>query len=400
MRTIGVMGASLAGVSTARALRAQGYDGRLVVVGDEAHFPYDRPPLSKAFLAGTADRADLDLLGDDEALDIEWRTGIAAVGLDRARRSVGLADGSELVCDGVVLATGARPRRPWAVVPDHVHTLRTLDDAIALRADLVPGARLVVVGAGFIGAEVASTAHGLGVDVTVLEAAPAPLSGALGAELGAVVAGLHGAHGVRLHSGVAVSGLRAAGSGRGGVTGVELADGRVVDADVVVLGMGVVPNVDWLAGSGLDLTHGVGGVACDAFGATDLPGVVAVGDCATWFDHALGRHHRLEHWSSAKERGAVAAATLLTAGTTRRPARPPYFWSHQYGLTLQVAGHPSGADQVTVEEGSLDERDFLAVYRRDGDPIAVLALGRSREFMRWRKHLAARHDAAVSKVPA
>ena len=400
MKTIGVIGASLAGLSAARALRAQGFDGRVLVVGDEAHAPYDRPPLSKAFLAGTADRADLDLLADEESLDVDWCTGVAATGLDASRRAVSLSDGRELVVDGLVVATGARPRRPWLTLPDNVHVLRTLDDAVGLRADLVPGARLVVVGAGFIGAEVASTAHGLGVEVTVLEAAPAPLSAALGTELGAVIAGLHGAHGVHLESGVAVSGFFGTHTdGTGRVTAVQLADGRVVPADVVLLGLGVTPNVEWLSGSGI---AGAGGIVCDAFGATELPGVVAVGDCATWYDPALRTHHRLEHWSGARERASVAVATLLSAGTTRQSGRPPYFWSDQYGLTLQVAGHTHGADQVTVEGGSVDDRDFLAVYRRAGDPVAVLALcrpemqGRRKEFMRWRKHLAtAQRDAQI-----
>ena len=403
MRTIGVVGGSLAGLSAARALRAQGFAGRVVVVGDEPHAPYDRPPLSKAFLAGTASRADLDLIGTEETLDVEWRTGVAATGLDAARRALQLADGTELVVDGLVVATGARPRRLWPTVPTNIHVLRTLDDAAALRADLVPGARLVVVGAGFIGAEVASTAHALGVDVTVLEAAPAPLSAALGTVLGAVIAGLHRAHGVHLESGVAVSGLLGShpdGSGR--VTGVQLADGRAVPADVVLLGLGVRPNAEWTAGSGLDLVPGVGGIACDPFGATVLPGVVAVGDCATWYDPALGRHHRLEHWSSARERASVAVATLLSAGSTRQTSRPPYFWSDQYGLTLQVVGHTAGADQVTVEAGSVDDRDFLAVYRSAGRPVAVLALGQRKEFMRWRKNLTATQasSGAATPVPA
>ncbi|WP_375501336.1 NAD(P)/FAD-dependent oxidoreductase [uncultured Jatrophihabitans sp.] len=390
MKSIGVIGASLAGLSAARALRAQGFDGRVTVVGDESHAPYDRPPLSKGFLAGVAARADLDLLADEDSLEVDWCTGVAATGLDPSGRAVQLADGRELTVDGLVLATGARARKPWAMMPEHVHVLRTLDDSTALRAELVPGARLVVVGAGFIGAEVASTAHGLGVDVTVLEAAPAPLSTVLGAEFGAVIAGLHLAHGVRFESGVAVSSLQADAAGR--VSGVELADGRVVPADVVLIGVGVVPNVEWLDGSGLDVS---GGIVCDAFGATALPGVVAVGDCATWYEPALGVHHRLEHWSGARERASVAAATLLSAGTVQHVTRPPYFWSEQYGLTLQVAGHTRGADEVTVETGCVEDLDFVAVYRRAGAPTAVLAVGQRREFMRWRKQLAAAQRVAV-----
>jgi NADPH-dependent 2,4-dienoyl-CoA reductase/sulfur reductase-like enzyme len=393
VNTIGIVGGSLAGLSAARALRTQGYDGQVVVFGDDQRAPYDRPPLSKAFLAGTSSEADLALLGDEEQLDVDWRTGTRAVALHAARRSVEFADGSEQAVDGLVLATGARPRRPWAEVPAGVHVLRSLDDAIALRSALVPGAKLVVVGAGFIGAEVASTAHRLGVDVTVVEAAPAPLGAALGAEMGAVVAGLHADNGVPLIVGIGVTGLL----GTERVTGVQLADGRTLAADVVLLGVGVTPEVEWLAGSGLDVSHGV---HCDAFGATALPSVVAVGDCSTWFDPELGVHQRLEHWSAARERAAIAVTTLLSAGTTRSTGRPAYFWSDQYGLRLQVAGSTYGTDTVIVEEGTVADRDFLAVYLRAGTPVAVLALGQSKAFMRWRKQLAARVPAVAPPVSA
>ncbi len=376
-----MVGASLAGVSAARALRAQGYDGAITVVGEESHAPYDRPPLSKTFLAGTTGDTDLALVAADEDLDVDWRLGVSAVQLHPARGSVELSDGSELVVDGVVAATGARPRLPWSAVPAGVHVLRTLDDALALRAELRPGARLVVVGAGFVGAEVASTAHSLGVDVTVVEATAAPLSAALGTSMGAVVGGLHAEHGVRLLTGVGVGGF----AGADHVEAVELADGRSVPADVVVVGVGVQPNLEWLSGTALDVGDGV---ACDAYGATGIPNVVAVGDCATWHDPELGAHQRLEHWTAARERGPIAVTTLLTGGAVRVKGRGPYFWSDQYEIRVQFAGRAQGADSVLVEEGSLDDRDFLAVYRRGGVPIGVLALGQPRSFMRWRKRLA------------
>ncbi|MEO6503563.1 MAG: FAD-dependent oxidoreductase [Jatrophihabitantaceae bacterium] len=388
MRRIAVVGGSLAGLSAARALRKQGYDGSLALISDETRPPYDRPPLSKSFLAGEVTEAEIGLLSEGETLDADWRTGVAATALHPAGRSVELSDGTELPVDAVVLATGARPRLPWPELPDGVQALRTLDDALTLRARLLPGARLVVVGAGFIGAEVASTARGLGLDVTVIEALPTPLSAALGLELGAVVAGLHAARGVRLLCGVGVSRL----VGRQQVEGVELADGRIVAADVVLLGVGVQPNVEWLAGSGLTLA---GGVRCDAYGATGIPYVVAVGDCASWFEPELGAHHRLEHWTGARERAAIAVSSLLSGGQQKVQGRPPYFWSDQYGMTLQLAGHTTGADSVTVEEGSPADYDFLAVYRRSGRPIAVLALGHGRSFLRWRKQLASGTAAPV-----
>jgi NADPH-dependent 2,4-dienoyl-CoA reductase/sulfur reductase-like enzyme len=384
VRRIAVVGGSLAGLSAARALRKQGYDGSLVLISDETRPPYDRPPLSKSFLAGKVTEAEIELLGTAENLDADWRTGIAATDLNPASRSVTLSDGSELTADGVVIATGARPRMPWPRLPG-VQVLRTLDDALALRARLLPGARLVVVGAGFIGAEVASTAQALGLDVTVIEALATPLSAVLGDEFAAVVAGLHAAHGVRLLCGVNVARL----IGHQQVEGVELADGRVVPADVVLVGVGVRPNVEWLAGSGLQIANGV---QCDAYGMTAIPTVVAVGDCASWYEPELGTHHRLEHWTGARERAVIAAGSLLSGGQQRAPGhsgRPPYFWSDQYGTTLQLAGRTTGADSVTVEEGAAADHDFLAVYRRAGEPIAVLAVGQARAFMRWRKQLAA-----------
>jgi NADPH-dependent 2,4-dienoyl-CoA reductase/sulfur reductase-like enzyme len=382
---IAVVGGSLAGVSAARALRKQGYDGGLVIVGDETEPPYDRPPLSKALLAGETGEAEIRLLRDGETLDADWRTGVSATGLRPADRSVSLSDGTELTVDAVIVATGARARQPWSRQPDPpagVHTLRTLADARALRSRLLPGARLVIVGAGFVGAEVASTARGLGVDVTVVEALPTPLAAVLGEEFGRVVAGLHAAHGVRLLCGVGVSRL----IGHPQVTGVELADGRTIPADAVLVAVGVQPNVEWLAGSGLDIS---GGVRCDAYGVTGIPQVVAVGDCASWYSPDLGGYHRLEHWTAARERPAIAVGSLLSDGRERAADRPPYFWSDQYGRTLQLAGHPAGADSVTVEEGAVADLDFLAVYRRAGQPVAVLALGQARAFLRWRKQLAA-----------
>jgi len=388
MRSITIVGASLAGLSAARALRALSYDGRIVVVGDEKHEPYDRPPLSKDFLTGKATTADLTLsTEDDEKLDLDWRLGATAVWLDPGRRAVGLDSGEELISDGVVLATGARARtlRGSAVVD--VHTLRSLDDALALRADLQAGGPVVVIGAGFIGAEVASSARALGLDVTVVEARPTPLEEPLGQEMGAQVAALHTDHGTRLITGVGVVGL----VGGSRVRAVRLADGRELPAATVVVGIGATPNVEWLAGSGLELGPGV---RTDAWCTTTIPGVVAVGDCASSYNRFAGEVVRLEHWTNAVQQPEIAAAALLGERSPTRPAAP-YFWSDQYGVRLQFAGHRRAGDVVEVVDGDVDARSFTAVYRRGERPVAVLSVNQPKLFGRLRRQLAVPESEVV-----
>jgi NADPH-dependent 2,4-dienoyl-CoA reductase/sulfur reductase-like enzyme len=392
MKHVAIIGASLAGLSAARALRAQGFDGRLTVVGDETRRPYDRPPLSKEFLSGDMTEADLALEADDDDLGADWLLGSAAARLDTQSGAVELADGTRVEADGVVIATGSRARRwPGCELLAGVHVIRTVDDAIALRADLQPGARLVVIGAGFIGAEVASTARKLGLDVTVVEAAPAPLQVQLGTRLGAVVAAAHATNGTTLICGVGVAGLT--GEHRAlrttgvpdRVTGVDLVDGRHLPADVVVVGIGGVPNIEWLQGSGLMLGNGV---LCGSNGQTATPNVVAVGDCAAWHDAFTGAAHRVEHWTGALERPAIAVATLLAGGVDQGTAvKAPYFWSDQYGSRIQFAGIARPDDEITIEEGSCDDHCFLATYRRDGRLVAVLAVDQPRLFTRWRRQL-------------
>jgi NADPH-dependent 2,4-dienoyl-CoA reductase/sulfur reductase-like enzyme len=388
LASVTVVGAGLAGLSAARTLRSAGFTGRLTVIGEEPHRPYDRPPLSKEFLAGTHEEADLMLERVGEDLAAEWVLGDPAVALDAARRAVTLQGGRTIVADGVVIATGAVARRlPGATGLRGVHTLRTLDDARALRDDLAGAARLVVVGAGFIGAEVASTARAHGLDVTVVEAMSTPLAGPLGVEMGAVIASLHADHGVRLSCGVGVAEL----TGRVRVDGVRLADGTVLPAEVVVVGIGARPCVDWLAGSAVPVGDGV---LCAADGGTGVPGVVAVGDCAAWHDPRLGRRLRVEHWSAAVEQPGVAVRTLLDGSGAPSTTRLPYFWSIQYGVRIQFAGHTIDGDDVDVEEGSVPERRFLAVYRRGGRPVAVLGVDLPGPFTRWRRRLEslAHHD--------
>ncbi|POX36087.1 FAD-dependent oxidoreductase [Streptomyces sp. Ru73] len=379
MRTVTVVGASLAGLYAARALRSQGFEGRLVIVGDEHHRPYDRPPLSKDFLKGETGQEQLALADAEEVaeLDAEWLLGTRAAGLADAGRSVLLEGGRALATDGVVLATGATPRRLPGPELAGVHTLRTLDDAQALRDDLARGpGRVVVIGGGFIGAEVASSCAALGHDVTVVEAAPLPLLPQLGEEMAGICAALHGDHGVALVTGTGVAALEGGDGGR--VDGVRLADGRLLPADTVVVGIGVRPNTDWLAGSGLALDDGV---VTDAGCVTALPHVVAVGDVAR-----VGGA-RTEHWTSATEQAAVAAQNLLAGGTVREHRSVPYFWSDQYGVRIQFAGRRLPTDTVRIVEGSPDDRSFLAAYERDGRTTAVLALNRPRPFMKQRREM-------------
>ncbi|MFE1173001.1 NAD(P)/FAD-dependent oxidoreductase [Streptomyces sp. NPDC058773] len=381
MKSVAVIGASLAGLYAARALRAQGFDGRLVIVGAEHHRPYDRPPLSKDFLTGaTAGPGQLALTDAEESaeLDAEWLLGTRATALDPHGRTVLLDGGRSLTTDGLVIATGATPRRLPGPVPAGTHTLRTVEDAQALRAELTRGpVRVVVIGGGFIGAEVASSCARLGHDVTVVEAAPLPLVPQLGEAMAEICAALHADHGVALRTGTGVARLHDGGTGNR-VTGVELTDGRQLPADVVVIGIGVRPRTDWLADSGLPLNDGV---CCDAGGVTGLPHIVAAGDVARWDGI------RAEHWTSATEQAAVAARNLLAGRTVTTHRSLPYFWSDQYGVRLQFAGRRLPTDTPRIVEGSPDDRSFLACYERDGRTTAVLALNRPRPFMRLRREL-------------
>ncbi|MDT0454925.1 FAD-dependent oxidoreductase [Streptomyces sp. DSM 41527] len=381
MKSVAVIGASLAGLYTARALRSQGFDGRLVIVGDECHRPYDRPPLSKGFLTGaTTDQGQLALADAEEIaeLDAEWLLGTRATGLDTGGRTVLLDGGRSLTTDGVVLATGATPRLLPGPMPAGAHTLRTLDDAQALRADLSSSpVRVVVIGGGFIGAEVASSCAALGHDVTVVEAAPLPLVPQLGHAMAEICSALHADHGVTLLTHTGVARLHSGGT-EDRVTGVELGDGRLLPAEVVVTGIGVRPNTDWLVDSPLPLDDGV---LCDAGCVTPLPAVVAVGDVARV------NGVRAEHWTSATEQAAVAAQNLLAGSTVATHHSLPYFWSDQYGVRLQFAGRRLPTDTPRILEGSPDDRSFLACYERDGRATAVFAVNRPRPFMRLRREM-------------
>jgi NADPH-dependent 2,4-dienoyl-CoA reductase/sulfur reductase-like enzyme len=392
-----VVGASLAGLRAAETLRAEGFTGKLTLVGEELHLPYDRPPLSKQVLAGTwpPERAVLADRKRTGELGIHEELGHGAVRLDIEKRQIELRDGTELAGDGLVLATGARPRQlpgtEGLTQRDGLFTLRTLDDSLALRAALVAreSCRVVVIGAGFIGAEVASTCAGLGCRVTVVEAMDIPLSNVLGPEIGAYCGSLHAAHGVDLRAGVGVAGIRRAeGSPNGAGLVVETANGDLLEADVVVVGIGVAPAVDWLKDSGLALENGL--VCDDRLFAAD--GIVAAGDMARWtWRHDGGEEQiRIEHWQVAAEGGVAAARSLLAGREAAAPFRPvPYFWSDQFGIRFQVLGNPGGEDVVEIVNGSFDEGKFVALFGRRGRLRAVMAIGRPRQLMGYRSLLEA-----------
>jgi 3-phenylpropionate/trans-cinnamate dioxygenase ferredoxin reductase component len=384
-RPIVIVGASLAGLRAAQAIRNAGHHGRVVVVGAEEHRPYTRPPLSKELLAGEHEADRCALPGGD--VDVEWRLGTVATGLDLARREVVLAphDGP-LAYDKLLIATGSRPRQ-WPGEPidlEGVHMLRDLDDALALRAALDERPRLAVVGAGFIGCEVAATARKRGLDVTLIDIADHPMT-ALGAAVGARCAEMHRAHGVELRLGAGVDAFE----GDGRIEAVRLADGTRIEADVAVVALGAIPNTDWLAGSGLELQPGV---VCDAtLAALDAQDVFCAGDVAAWpHPMADGGLIRIEHWTNAAEQGAAAARNLLAAPAERKPyAAVPYFWSDQYDVKIQSVGLPARADRVTVLEATPEGDRLVLGGERDGRLVAAIGFNAARRLAFYRGRLAA-----------
>ncbi len=391
-----VVGASLAGWRAVETLRTEGFDGTISLVGEEPHLPYDRPPLSKQVLSGKwpPEKAVLADRRRSSELRVHEVLGRRAAGLDAAGRTVTLDDGQALRADGIVLACGAAARHLPGTEDlterDGVFTLRTLDDSLALRAAVTrtDGVRVVVIGAGFIGAEVASTCAAMGCKVTVLEALEIPLSNVLGPMLGTHCASLHAAHGVDLRTGVSVAGVgrRPSEVGTGAPSSplvVELSGGEVVPADVVVVGIGVAPCTDWLDDSGVTTENGV--VCDDRLFAAD--GVVAAGDVARWRWRHDGEEEliRIEHWEVAAQAGMAAARSLLAGRARARPFTPvPYFWSDQFDIRFQVIGNPRGDDDVEVVDGSLDEGKFVALFGRAGRLRAVMAIGRPRLLMGYR----------------
>lgn len=383
-----IVGASLAGLRAAETLRDKGFRGKVTLVGDEPHLPYDRPPLSKAVMTGQipADHTTLPR----RTADLEWILGVAAAGLDIHARRVHLADGRELEFDRLLVATGARAR-PWRDPVEArlsgVFTLRGRDDAERLRERLARGPRRVlVIGGGFIGSEIASSCREIGLPVTLVERGSGPLCGALGGLLAERAAALQREHGVDLRCQVSVASLE--GDREGRLTRACLSDGSTVDADVAVVALGAVRNTEWLRGSGLAASEF--GLACDAgcrafadnFMVTD--DFFAAGDVAR-YPHPLYRHQflALEHWSNAVEQATVAAHNMICPPSRRRPHLAiPAFWSSQFGVNIKSVGVPSAADEAVITQGSLAEGRFVAVYGKEGRVVAAVAFnqGRSMEF--------------------
>ena len=401
-----VVGASLAGMHAARTLRAEGHAGRIVVLDADRHTPYDKPPLSKQVLSQGWEPEKLTLPAATEDLDLELRLGVRATGLSLEARTVSIdtaAGPEEVAFDTLVVATGAAARRlPDTDDIDGVHVVRSLDDAMALRAELEASpSRVVVIGAGFIGAEVAASCRTLGLEVTMVEALPVPLERVLGAEMGAVCGHLHVEHGVDLRLGTGVDSFDTVPSddGRRRVTGVKLTDGTTVAAEVVVVGIGVALNTAWLEGSGLTLDDGV---VCDAT-LLAAPGVVAAGDIARYPSERFGQMLRVEHWEHAIQGGEAAARRLLAEAAGTEPAifdPVPWFWSDQYDRKLQLAGRPSATDEVRVVHGSTDEFRFVALYGREGRLVGVLGMNRPRHVIQLRGLLdeGASYDEALERA--
>ncbi len=398
-KRIVVVGASLAGARAVHSVRAAGHDGPLTLIGAEPHLPYDRPPLSKEYLTGEGDPSSLALDPDGayDDLDVEVMLSTHAVRLDVAARTVAVApaaggSGETVPFDGLVIATGAAARSlPGTEGIRGVHTLRTLDDAQAIRDGLRADARVAVVGGGFIGSEVAASAKARGCEVTVIEAASAPLVRGLGAEMGTRVGALHGHNGVELRLGVGVEGVL----GAERAEAVAMADGSRVPADLVVIGIGVVPNTAWLEGSGLQIDNGV---VCDDTLCCGPEGVYAAGDVARAPNGWLGPLGeagpvRVEHWTAAVEHGMAAGRNLVAPAEAQPYNSVPFVWSDQYDARIQIAGHPDADDDVEVLVGSAEGdpdsgRSFLAGYRHNGRLSGVMALDAIRPFVRFRRLLA------------
>jgi NADPH-dependent 2,4-dienoyl-CoA reductase/sulfur reductase-like enzyme len=384
LRSVLVVGAGLAGLRACETLRQQGFEGSVQLVGSEDHLPYDRPPLSKQVLAGSwePERCLLKAPGDLEALGIELDLGSRAESLDLGARSVMFNDGRELGFDGLVIATGANARELRGISGrPAVLSLRSLEDALALRAVIArPGAHLVVAGAGLIGLEVAATARGRGAKVTVVDPCAVPLEQAVGPDVGRTCEWMHRGHGVDLRLETKIEGIDTGLHGRSGLR-CRLDDGSVVEADALLVAVGVAPATSWLESSGLELSNG--GVVCDA-SLTAAPRVVAAGDLARWPQAQSGELVGVEHRTNAAEQGEHAAKSLLAGdGPRARFAPVPYFWSDQYGHKIQVLGSLQGATETVVVDGSLEELSFVVVFGRSGRFVGALGFGRPRVLMAY-----------------
>ncbi|MGK0485317.1 MAG: 3-phenylpropionate/trans-cinnamate dioxygenase ferredoxin reductase subunit [Myxococcota bacterium] len=395
-KKIAVVGTSLAGLRAIEALRREGYAGEIIAIGEEPVMPYDRPPLSKQYLKGDW---DTDKIALRHALEgdagVKWMLGKRAVSLDIAAQRLQLDDGEAVAFDGLVIATGAAARA-FPNTPDleGIFVLRTLDDANALREALEQKPKVAVIGAGFIGMEVAATCRERGLDVTVVEFLDTPLVRGLGQTLGEHVASVFRGHGVDLRCGVGVKGFL----GDGKVTGLALEDGSEVPAEVVVVGIGAVPATEWLEGSGLTLDNGV---VCDE-SCVAAPNIVVAGDVARWRDPTTGSHTRVEHWTNAVEQSVHAARRLLLGEAVGAFSHVPYVWSDQFELRIQIAGEVRDGDEMEVGLGSLEDGRCLVLFGRGGKLTGAVGFKRARQLNEYRDLIgeSISWDAAVTKLRA
>lgn len=383
MHRIVIVGASLAGVRAAETLRSLGFSGSITMVGDEPHMPYDRPPLSKNFLAGEweADRVALRKPEALEELNLTWKLGSAATSLNLEENSLTLASGEILTYHGLIIATGGVVRRlPNQPTIAGVHVLRTLSDSANLRNEIVEGARVVVIGAGFIGLEAAATASKRGAQVTVLEGLEAPLIRALGAEMGAAIGAVHTRNGVDVRCGVQVQSI----NGTDRVTSITLGNGEEVPADVVIVGIGVAPATQWCEGSGLTIRDGI---VCDENLCAGPAHVFVAGDVLRWPNSLFADVEvdmRVEHWTNAAEQGAIAAKNLFASmyETELEPyAAVPFFWSDQFDARIQCLGRPSANAKVDIVDGNIDDGKFCAIYTVNNRLTAVLGVSKPKLVM-------------------
>ena len=374
-----IVGGGLAAARTAEQLRRADYTGPVMIVSDEVHLPYDRPPLSKEVLRKEVDDVALKPRDWYDENDITLRLGSAATSLDTHEQTVTLDDGTVLGYDELVITTGLVPRRIPAF-PDleGIRVLRSFDESMALREHASAARRAVVIGAGFIGCEVAASMRGLGVDVVLVEPQPQPLAAVLGEQIGELVARLHRDEGVDVRLGLGVAEVR----GEGHVDTVVLTDGTEVPADLVVVGIGSRPATEWLDGSGIEVDNGV---ICDEAGRTSAPNVWALGDVASW-RNPMGHQARVEHWSNVAEQARVVVPAMLGRDTPSNVV-VPYFWSDQYDIKIQCLGEPHATDIVHLVED--DGRKFLAYYERDGVLVGVVGGGLPGKVMKVRGKIAA-----------
>jgi 3-phenylpropionate/trans-cinnamate dioxygenase ferredoxin reductase component len=381
-----IVGGGLAAARTAEQLRRSEYSGPVTIVSDEDHLPYDRPPLSKEVLRAETDDVTLKPAEFYAENDITVRLGSGARSVDTAARTLTLRDGSELGYDELIIATGLVPKRiPSFPDLEGIHVLRNYDESVALRKEAGSARHAVVVGAGFIGCEVAASLRKLGVEVALVEPQPAPLASVLGQQIGELVARLHRAEGVDVRCGVGVDEVR----GGDRVEKVVLSDGSELDADLVIVGIGSRPATEWLEGSGIEVDNGV---VCDDHGRSSAPNVWAIGDVASW-RHSTGHQVRVEHWSNVADQARVLVPAMM-GQEPPATVSVPYFWSDQYDVKIQCLGEPEADDTVHVVED--DGRKFLAFYERDGVVAGVVGGGMPGKVMKARNKIA--NGAPISDV--